>query len=295
VENIKEIAKDKIYNSSIIKYINKEQVEEVLKKIHIIQDENEFYKEYGINWEGKEGFHNVNGIFIGPKGTPHTIIHELLHELSSEFDKDGQRIKNGIQGSERYNFANQVNEGLTDYLACKISGEKPRLYLAGNKLFSGLEPNMIKYYNDEDILMKTYLENDNKKLKEFLSINGKENTYEEIYEELLFLSDKRIEEITNEVSKRVDKNIKRDNRKNTIKNIIDNMIRKIKGKDKLLLLSEGKENNIKSEERKEEFLREIQDGVPSIEQQAIEAKTREEKNTEEVNIKIENSKISVER
>ena len=35
--------------------------------------------------------------------------------------------------AEYGNFANQVNEAVTDFLACKISGEKPRHYIEGNK------------------------------------------------------------------------------------------------------------------------------------------------------------------
>ena len=55
-----------------------------------------------------EGFNRANGSYIGPDATVHTIIHEVLHALSSEFDKNGHRIKNGIEGNQKENFANQV-------------------------------------------------------------------------------------------------------------------------------------------------------------------------------------------
>ena len=163
-------AKEKIYNSPVIKYVDKEKIERAFSKIHVYETHEEFLRAYGrhdYDGERLEGFNRNNGSHISPTATPHTIIHEVLHELSSEFDTDGHRIINGIMGQTEENFANQVNEGLTDYLAAKISGEKPRHYRIGHEFFSRVEPSINKYYCDDEILFKLYLDHDDLKIKDF--------------------------------------------------------------------------------------------------------------------------------
>lgn len=142
-------AQNRIYDSEISLYIPKEKIQEAFSNIYVYEKEEDFIKAFGKNSYHNggilEGF-NRNGIsHLGPNATSHTIIHEVLHELSSEFDSEGHRTKNGIMGDDNLNFANQVNEGCTDYLATKLSGEEPRHYIQGHKLFEKLESILIKY------------------------------------------------------------------------------------------------------------------------------------------------------
>lgn len=42
-----EEAKEKIYNSPIVKYVDKQKIEEAFKKIYVYSDKEEFLKVYG--------------------------------------------------------------------------------------------------------------------------------------------------------------------------------------------------------------------------------------------------------
>lgn len=44
---ILEEAKEKIYNSPIVKYVDRQKIEEAFKKIYVYSDEEEFLKVYG--------------------------------------------------------------------------------------------------------------------------------------------------------------------------------------------------------------------------------------------------------
>lgn len=184
-----------------------------------------------------EGFNRANGSYIGPDATVHTIIHEVLHALSSEFDKNGHRIKNGIEGNQKENFSNQVNEGLTDYLAAKISGESPRHYIQGHKIFSVIEPLIQKYYNDEEILYSMYCGNKDKEFKEFLDIGlAKSGGGKAFYEKFSYLNENVIQQ---EMSKNINKQIRKEN--SLFRKIIERF-KKASKKNKTLLLNEGKDN-----------------------------------------------------
>lgn len=164
-------AKCKIYNSELMKYTTTERVEKAFSKIHIYDYITDLLKAYGksdYDNEKLEGFNRNGESYLGPYATKHTVIHEVLHTLSSKFDSNGHRTVNGIAGDGSLRFSNEINEGITDYIACKISGEKPRNYRQGNRLFSKLEPMMIKYTKDSNILMKIYLNNDVKFMEDFL-------------------------------------------------------------------------------------------------------------------------------
>lgn len=215
VEDVEKIeyAKKLIVNSKISKFITLEEIEKSFKRIHVYANKDDFMKEYGKKYDGKlEGFNRANGSHISPESTIHTIIHEVLHELSSKFDENNHRIENGIQGKEEYNFSNQVNEGLTDYLAGKISGEEPRHYIIGNYFFKGLDKSISKYYN-EDKLIEIYLNNDDKKIKQFLNKFGGNRTAEKIYNEFLFLDKEKIDIIL----KRIERNVNIEMLKQNIK------------------------------------------------------------------------------
>lgn len=105
--NIVQQAKQIIYNSQIMLYITPEKLEEAFRKIYVYENREEFLQAFGSNEYsgGKlEGFNRSNGSYIGPDATPHTVIHEVLHGLSSEFDKDGHRTVNGISGDRTFRF-----------------------------------------------------------------------------------------------------------------------------------------------------------------------------------------------
>lgn len=237
MNNILNDARNIIYNSQISKYCSEEELNKSFSKIYVFEDRKIFQKAYGSNISNDdvlEGFNRSNGSYLGPKATSHTVIHEVLHALSSKFDDQGHRIKNGIQGDQNYNFANQINEGATDYIASKLSGERPRHYIQGHKLFSRLEPLMIKASNNPNILIETYLNNDVEYMKSFFDRYGKKGDFENLYENFLYMDDTKM----NQMLDNVEKNL---NRVKTFSNII-NKIKNIFTKKETKFLPEGKSN-----------------------------------------------------
>ena len=222
--NLVQDAKNKIYNSELIKFVSSEKIENAFSKIHIFNNINDLLEEYGrpdYDNERLEGFNRKGESYLGPYATSHTAIHEVLHTLSSKFDDNGHRIENGISGDGSLRFSNQVNEGITDYLSCKISGESPRNYIQGHKLFAKLEPIMTKYTKNPDILMQIYLNNDVEFMRNFLNHFGKENTFEELYDEFLFKSDDEIDELLKSVDKNVNKYMKKIARKEKLTELVN--------------------------------------------------------------------------
>lgn len=244
MNNIIQDAKYKIYNSEIMLYVRPEKIEEAFGKIYVFDNKEEFLKTYGRNNYSEsdrlEGFNRNNGSYLGPDATVHTAIHEVLHGISSEFDEQGHRVKNGIMGDGSFQFANQINEGLTDYLASKLSGEAPRHYIQGHKLFAKLGPMIEKYTNNSSSLMQIYLTNDVQFLHDFLNYYGKDNTFENLYENFLFMNDDKL----NDMLQKVDNNLNKDLRKRERKEKRDNFINKVRSiftvKKKQKLLTEGK-------------------------------------------------------
>lgn len=256
MSNIVQDAKHKIYNSKIMLYVSPEKIEEAFTKIYVYDNKDEFLREFGRSgWSGErlEGFNRNNGSYLGPDATVHTVIHEVLHGISSEFDEQGHRIKNGIMGDGSLQFANQINEGITDYLATKLSGEAPRHYIQGHKLFSKLGPMLEKYTKDPNILMQIYLTNDVKFLHDFLNYYGKDNTFENLYENFLFMKDEELYNVLGKVEKNLNKDLKKRERKekrnnffNKLKNIFTN------NSEKQKLLTDGSEHqniNVNGEEK----------------------------------------------
>lgn len=256
--NIIQDAKYRIYNSEAMLYVNPEKIEETFSKIHVYKDMNEFLNVLGhsTNYEIIEGFNRNNENYLSPKATTHTAIHEALHGLSSEFDVNGHRTKNGIMGDGSLRFANQVNEGLTDYLAYKLSGEPPRSmqFIQGHKLFSKLEPMMEKYTENSSILWQVYLTNDVEFVHDFLNYFGKDNIFENLYENFLFMDDAKIDNMLGKVEKNLNKYIKKRERKEKINNFfnnVKNIFNRNSKKQKLLTNGnehyyEGLNNNVKT-------------------------------------------------
>lgn len=240
-------AKCKIYNSELMKYTTTERVEQAFSKIHIYDYITDLLKEYGksdYDNEKLEGFNRNGESYLGPYATKHTVIHEVLHTLSSKFDSNGHRTVNGIAGDGSLRFSNEINEGITDYIACKISGEKPRNYRQGNRLFSKLEPMMIKYTKDSNILMKIYLNNDVKFMEDFLENFCGKKSFDEIYDNFLFRRDDEIDALLKPIDKNLDKYLKKMERKNKWINLISRFKNKmLKNKAKALPVSNSKEKH----------------------------------------------------
>lgn len=240
-------AKCKIYNSELMKYTTTERVEKAFSKIHIYDHITDLLKEYGksdYDNEKLEGFNRNGEIYLGPYATKHTVIHEVLHILSSKFDSNGHRTVNGIAGDGSLRFSNEINEGITDYIACKISGEKPRNYRQGNRLFSKLEPMMIKYTKDSNILIKIYLNNDVKFMEDFLENFCGKKSFDEIYDNFLFRRDDEIDALLKPIDKNLDKYLKKMERKNKWINLISRFKNTmLKNKAKALPISNSKEKH----------------------------------------------------
>lgn len=240
-------AKCKIYNSELMKYTTTERVEKAFSKIHIYDYITDLLKEYGksdYDNEKLEGFNRNGESYLGPYATKHTVIHEVLHTLSSKFDSNGHRTVNGIAGDGSLRFSNEINEGITDYIACKISGEKPRNYRQGNRLFSKLEPMMIKYTKDSNILMKIYLNNDVKFMEDFLENFCGKKSFDEIYNNFLFWRDDEIDALLKPIDKNLDKYLKKMERKNKWINLISRFKNTmLKNKAKALPVSNSKEKH----------------------------------------------------
>lgn len=245
--NLVDEAKYKIYNSELMKYTTTERVEKAFSKIHIYDYIIDLLKAYGksdYDNEKLEGFNRNGESYLGPYATKHTVIHEVLYTLSSKFDSDGHRTVNGIAGDGSLRFSNEINEGITDYIACKISGEKPRNYRQGNRLFSKLEPMMIKYTKDSNILMKIYLNNDVKFMKDFLENFCGKKSFDEIYDNFLFRRDDEIDALLKPIDKNLDKYLKKMERKNKWINFISRFKNTmLKNKAKALPVSNSKEKH----------------------------------------------------
>lgn len=212
----KETAKNLLYNSFIMTYYNKNVIDKQLENIYEIDDEQQFLKLYRHdNIDRLEGFNRNNSMYIGPLGTSHTIIHELLHNISSSFDRKGKRPLNGI--SEKKGFSNLLNEGLTDYFAVKISGEPERNgnYIIGVRFFRKLDEILETLYGTNNILFEAYITNNIYFLKQFINnfctykYNGKIVNYDDFIENFGFMDFKKIEELLKNIEKNSLKNKKK--------------------------------------------------------------------------------------
>lgn len=260
-ENIIKKAKQILLNSDVMNYIPIERLEQAFSKVKLAETEEKFFEAYGYGeyrGEKLEGYNRFNETNLNPRyATPHTVIHEVLHDISSIFDKDGNRIQNGLMGTRGLGFDNQINEGATDYLASKLSGEKARNYYQGHKLFEKLEPMLIKYTKNENILMQMYLTNDVKFMEDFLNYFGnkeytkeitnnegkkeliKQTTFEKLYSDFLFMNDEKIDELLKPVNKNLNKFMKKQERKEKRNNFLNKIKTLFSKKDTIKLLQES--------------------------------------------------------
>lgn len=248
-------ARKLIHSSSVIRYIDIRDIEEQFKNIHIYETEEEFMDAYGYDdyrGERLEGFNRKNQNHLNPKyATPHTVIHEILHGLSSKFDKDGHRLVNGIQLDMRNGHEKRLNEGITDYLACKISGETPRHYYWGNYFFEGLDKILYRKYGDNDYLMDVYFNNRQEDLRDFIEKYSDKKAANKVFSEFGFMEQRStIESLLHILNKNADKEIRREK--------IINRIKSSFGINKTEMLPQGeiKTNNNTLRDRHNKFIQE---------------------------------------
>lgn len=154
--------------SFLTNYYDRSVIENQLKNTEYIADEEEFMKLYGPDQDiYLEGFNRNNKMYIGPKATPHSVIHGILHNLSSSFENEN-RIYNGISYKNSEGYINYINEGLTDYLATKISKEPERHYLQGVRFFRGLDNILQEVYGENQMLFESYICNNTYFLKNII-------------------------------------------------------------------------------------------------------------------------------
>ena len=212
VEKKVEFSKDKISKSAFSSIVPKEKIDEAFKNIYICKDEEEFYNIYGGSKKEEliEGFNRNKISYLKNDSTPHVVIHEILHTLSSTFDEEGHRIKNGICGKDTKGFGNSLNEGLTDYLAKKISNEESLHYKKEREFFERFAPVIQKSYGDENILERMYISNNDKLLKDFFDKNSKILSGADLYSKFLVINDQTFDAVFKEVSKNVEKKAKKE-------------------------------------------------------------------------------------
>ena len=243
MEEIKERAKQMLLSSEVAKLVGEETIIQQFNNIIIVGSREDLKRKYveltGVEYGSGDlkGLNNGDKHYLSNEADEHTIIHEIMHDLSSIHDKDGHKIKTGIRGNENQQFKNDVNEGLTDFLARKISGNGALFYKQGNRLFEGIESSIVKFFNDDNALLKIYLTNDNDSLRAYIDKVVGKGTYDSIYENLSFMSDEKIDKIVD----KIDKGTKKELRKQKIKSFFSKITGK---KEEKLLLSEPKEYNL---------------------------------------------------
>lgn len=204
-----------IQESFLMNYYDTRVIDHQLSNTIIIDDETEFMKLYGHKQSiYLEGFNRNNKMYVGPKGTPHTVIHELLHNLSSSFTEN-QRMLNGISYKDSPGCLNWINEGLTDYIATKISKEKERHYLPGVRFFRELDNIINEVYGQNQILFESYICNNTYFLENFINnyctykYKGKIINWNEFVENFVFFDNDTIAKMLNNMHKNILKNMKK--------------------------------------------------------------------------------------
>lgn len=188
--NIAKQIKKRIYKSNIINYVSKEKLKKALENI----SEND----------------NI-----------HNNIYNILTYLSTQINKDNNIIKKGIETSENYQFSKILNKGCTDYLTSKISGESSEKYPQCNELFSKLEPVLIKYTGNKDILMEIFLNNKVELIKDICNNYISKGTFENIYHNFLFMEKEEIDEIINKMNEYEEVQLELINQRSILKIIME--------------------------------------------------------------------------
>jgi hypothetical protein len=202
--------------SFLINYYDTRVIDNQLTNVTIMNNPQEFMEEYGHKNEDiyLEGFNRNNKMYIGPNGTPHTIIHEILHNLSSSFIKE-KRVLNGLSHVNNTTYdrcLNYVNEGLTDYLATKISNEPERHYLQGVRFFRGVDVVINEIYGENNLLFESYICNNTYFIENFINNNctykykNQKLDWETLVENFSYLDNNSIDQIINNIHKNALKN-----------------------------------------------------------------------------------------
>lgn len=203
-----------IQESFLMNYYDTRVIDNQLSNTVIIDNELEFMNLYGHDKDiYLEGFNRNNKMYVGPKGTPHTVIHELLHNLSSSF-AENKRVLNGLE-NKKIGCLNWINEGLTDYLSTKISKEPERHYLQGVRFFRGLDSILNEIYGQNQILFESYICNNTYFLENFINnyctykYKDKIINWNEFVENFVFFDNNMIDGIINNLHKNILKNTKK--------------------------------------------------------------------------------------
>lgn len=204
-----------VTSSFLMNYYDVSVINYQMNNITILDDEKEFMQLYGHNDDMYlEGFNRNNKMYIGPNGTPHTVIHEFLHNISSSF-VDEKRMLNGISSRNSSGFLNWINEGLTDYLAVNISGEPERHYLPGVRFFRGLDKILSSVYGENSILFESYICNNTYFLENFINnyctckYHGEVINWKIFVDNFGFFENDFIDELLNNMHKNLLKNVKK--------------------------------------------------------------------------------------
>ena len=201
--------------SSVSKIKSKEEISKILDNTQLFSTEKAFYEKYGdidfkYYYNELEGFNREEKIYLNPTyATPHSIIHHAMHILSRKYDEKGNIKAEGIQYNMKSWNEKMLNEGLTEYLTSKISGEERRVYKEEKYFFEKLGEITKKRYN-EDYLMEIYLNNKQKELRRFIKEYGGKEIEEEIFEKAGIIGKKEIDKSIKKISKKVDRKIRQE-------------------------------------------------------------------------------------
>lgn len=207
-------AKEIILNSPFAKYKSYEDINNALEKVYVCKSKEElyelFFQKTGKRYDAElKGFNNNQISYLEQEASEHEVIHEVLHSLSSTFNNNGNRLTNGVE-LKNSRFGAQLNEGLTEYLAYKLSGKDTRIYKEGKSFFEQIDENFSKYFNNESALVDMYCNNKVEMLKEYMQVclSKNKNSFEELYENFSFMNQAEINSLVNNINKGAQKILK---------------------------------------------------------------------------------------
>lgn len=221
MEDVKIRAKQLILSSPAGKMVTEERIEEIFSNIVMFETKEELMDEYSkYNGPMKyiSAFTNSDKIYMGPEKNQdkltHNIVHEVLHRMSKKWDENGQLIQNGMQCTKGQRFSNFVNEGITDYLTKRIVGGNYCQYHGEVNVIEGLDQEMVRYFDNPDILFSMYLQDDNtglenKRFQEFLETTKGKGAHEDLYENISFMNKEKTDEYIAKVHKGVNRTLRK--------------------------------------------------------------------------------------
>lgn len=279
--------KEYIMSSNIANFVSEDKIDNAIDNSYICSSKNELYELYesktGIEYDGiLKGFNNGSKNYFPPDFTLHAAIHETLHTLSSTFDENGKRLKNGIE-VKGTNFGRFVNEGLTEYLTTKICNEPPEAYSIEVSFFKNIDENFSKYFESDMALEDMYINNKMDMLKEFvnLSLNKEDINFDDICNNFLFYDQEKMDSIASKINKGAKKILKRrefDKKHPTLSKIRNKLF---KNDNKLMLsASENSGDNFPEEISKNHMIDNLKSGVYSPEEINNNSKTERENSRE---------------